>query len=82
MGYGFAGWHVLIILAVLLVGAAVLAAVIVVAVVVSRRVAAPSQAGMPAPATARLAELEQLRVNRQITEEEYAATRAEILGQL
>jgi hypothetical protein len=69
-------------LAVLLVLAAVVAAVIVVAVVASRRVAPPSQPSIQAPASVRLAELEQLRVNRQVTEEEYSAKRAEILGQI
>ena len=82
MGYGFTGWHVLVILVVLLVIAAVVTAVIVVAVVASRRVAAPSQLNVQAPASARLSELEPLRVNRQITEEEYAAKRAEILRQI
>ncbi|MDR6906078.1 putative membrane protein [Agromyces sp. 3263] len=81
MGYGFTGWHILVILAVLLVIAAVVAAVIVVAIVASRRVAAPSQPNVQAP-SARLSQLEHLRVNGQITEQEYAAKRAEILGQL
>lgn len=82
MGYGFTGWHILVILAVLLVIAAVVTAVIVLAIVASRRVAAPSQLNVQAPTSARLSELDQLRVNGQITEEDYAAKRAEILGQI
>jgi uncharacterized membrane protein len=82
MGYGFVGWHVLVILAVLLVIAAVVTAVIVVAIVASRRIPAPSQPNAHGSTSGRLSELEQLWVNRQITEDEYAAKRAEILGQI
>jgi flagellar basal body-associated protein FliL len=92
MWQGFTGWHVLIILGVLVLMAAVVAAVIVViVVVVSRRHGEPfpqsaAAAGYgtpihpPVPASARLAELEQLLANDQISETEYAAKRAEILG--
>ena len=90
MWQSFTGWHVLIILGVLLLMAAVVAALIVV-VVVSRRNGAAAPQGAtasgygspvhpPGPASARWAELEQLRANGQISETEYAAKRAEILG--
>jgi len=93
MWQGFTGWHVLIFLGVLLLLAVVVAAVIVVVVLVSRHNggAAPqsahapgygTQVQPPGPAATRLAELEQLRANGQISETEYASKRAEILGDL
>ena len=69
------GWHVLIILGVLLVMALVVVAIVVLAIRFARR----RQTGHPAD---RLAQLDQLRAQGLLSDAEYAAKRQEIIGRL
>lgn len=93
--FGLSGWHVLIILTVLILLAAVVVGIIFLGVFLARR-AAP---GVPAPAASapapsrpesspaelragRLAEIEDLRTTGLLSQSEYEAKRAEILGEI
>lgn len=94
---GLTGWHVLVILGVLIVMAAVAVAVILLAVRLARRpapgvpavAAGPSVAGTNPPRAssaelraARLAELDDLSARGLLSVSEYEAKRAEILGEI
>lgn len=83
MFYGMGGWHVLVILGVLLVFALVITAIVVPIVLVSRGQGS-SDRGAPTPRSveARLRELDDLRNRGVISPVEYETQRATIINGL
>ncbi|MFB6611663.1 SHOCT domain-containing protein [Agromyces sp. NPDC056379] len=81
---GFTGWHALIILGVFVFFAAIAVGVLLLIryAAKSGTTAALESAGPPPGAGERLDQLERLRSEARITEAEYTAKRAEILGGL
>ncbi|WP_166979503.1 c-type cytochrome biogenesis protein CcmI [Paramicrobacterium fandaimingii] len=79
------GWHLMIVAAIVLVIVAVVIVAIVLTVVLSRRgSSSPDNAaatGIPSPET-RMREIERLRQRGVITDAEYEAKRAEIIGRI
>jgi len=75
-----AGWHVLVILGVLVIITVVVAAIIIVAIRAARRNARPVPSS-PDPA-AQIQKLAQLRDEGLLTETEYEAKRIELLGRI
>lgn len=76
------GWHVLIILGVLLVAALIVVAVVVSIVVSARRRAGSSGSSVRVPVAQRLAEFDELRDRGAVTATEYDAKRSQLLDGL
>lgn len=83
MFQGFAGWHVIIVIGVLLLIVGI-AALIIYVVTRSRAVTdeTTSPQSMPQSIESRLAELESLRTRGVISDDEYARQRRVILGEI
>ncbi|UOQ89490.1 hypothetical protein MUN74_00755 [Agromyces endophyticus] len=84
MFYGMGGWHVLVILGVMLVFALVVAAIVVPIVLVARHSATTDDrsAALPRTVESRLRELDDLRNRGVISPAEHEAQRAAIIHEL
>jgi len=84
MFYGMGGWHVLVILGVMLVFALVVAAIVVPIVLVTRHSATGDDHGaaLPRSVESRLRELDDLRNRGVISPAEHEAQRAAIIREL
>jgi len=84
MFYGMGGWHVLVILGVMLVFALVVAAIVVPIVLVTRHQGNVDDRGstLPRPVESRLRELDDLRNRGVISPAEHESQRAAIIREL